>query len=118
ILDALERELGKPVISAASAMMWQALRLAGVRDRVSGYGRLFAAVPEAFIPPKAGGGIPAPSSTFPKAPCPLPLGRYWDRCREGPRLGAGSRRSRIRVYRSPRSRLRRQEPGWLGAALQ
>jgi maleate isomerase len=41
ILDSLERELGKPVISAASAMMWHALRLAGVRDRVSGYGRLF-----------------------------------------------------------------------------
>jgi maleate isomerase len=41
ILDTLEQELGKPVISAASAMMWQALRLTGVRDRVSGYGRLF-----------------------------------------------------------------------------
>ena len=41
ILDALEHELGKPVISAASAMMWQALRLAGVRERVSGYGGLF-----------------------------------------------------------------------------
>jgi hypothetical protein len=27
-------------------MMWQALRLAGVRDRVSGYGRLLAAAPD------------------------------------------------------------------------
>jgi maleate cis-trans isomerase len=32
ILDTLEQELGKPVISAASAMMWQALRLTGVRE--------------------------------------------------------------------------------------
>jgi maleate isomerase len=46
ILDRLERDLGKPVISAASAMMWQALRLAGVRDPVSGYGRLFASASE------------------------------------------------------------------------
>jgi maleate isomerase len=45
ILDTLERELGKPVISAASATMWQALRLAGVRNAVSGYGRLFEMLP-------------------------------------------------------------------------
>jgi maleate isomerase len=45
ILDTLERELGKPVLSAASATMWQALRLAGVRNRVSGYGRLFEMLP-------------------------------------------------------------------------
>src|ERR1700730_4755412 len=45
ILETLEHDLGKPVISAASAMMWQALRLAGVRDRVSGYGRLFGSEP-------------------------------------------------------------------------
>ena len=42
ILDRLERDLGKPAISAASAMMWQALHLAGVRDPVTGYGRLFS----------------------------------------------------------------------------
>ena len=42
ILETLEQDLGKPVISAASAMMWQALRLAGVRQSVSGYGRLLA----------------------------------------------------------------------------
>jgi maleate cis-trans isomerase len=41
-LEMLEQDLGKPVISAASAMMWQALRLAGVRQRVTGYGRLLA----------------------------------------------------------------------------
>jgi maleate isomerase len=42
ILETLEQDLGKPAISAASAMMWQALRVAGVRQRVAGYGRLLA----------------------------------------------------------------------------
>jgi maleate cis-trans isomerase len=42
ILDALERDLGKPAISAASSMMWRALRIAGVRESVAGYGRLLA----------------------------------------------------------------------------
>ena len=42
ILEALERDLGKPVLSAASATMWQALRMACVHERVSGYGRLLA----------------------------------------------------------------------------
>jgi maleate cis-trans isomerase len=45
-LATLEQDLGKPVISAASAMMWQALRLAGVRQSVAGYGRLLVAAPE------------------------------------------------------------------------
>ncbi|HEY3911912.1 MAG TPA: hypothetical protein VGM07_18790 [Stellaceae bacterium] len=40
VLEALEQDLGKPVISSASAMMWQALRLAGVRQPIPGYGRL------------------------------------------------------------------------------
>jgi maleate cis-trans isomerase len=42
ILQALEDDLGKPVISAASAMMWNALRIAGVSAMRPGYGRLFA----------------------------------------------------------------------------
>ena len=42
ILQALEDDLGKPVISAASAMMWSALRAAGVSVQRPGYGRLFA----------------------------------------------------------------------------
>ena len=42
IVQALEDDLGKPVISAASAMMWAALRAAGVRVQRPGYGRLFA----------------------------------------------------------------------------
>jgi maleate isomerase len=40
VLELLEHDLGKPVISSASAMMWHALRLAGVRQLIPGYGRL------------------------------------------------------------------------------
>jgi maleate isomerase len=40
VLEILEQDLGKPVISSASAMMWHALRLAGVGQSISGYGRL------------------------------------------------------------------------------
>jgi len=42
VLDALEQDLQKPVISAASAMLWNALRMAGVAAAVPGYGRLLA----------------------------------------------------------------------------
>jgi maleate isomerase len=45
VLEMLEQDLGKPVISAASAMMWHALLLAGVRHCVAGYGRLLASEP-------------------------------------------------------------------------
>lgn len=40
VLAMLEADLGKPVISSATAMMWQALRLAGIGESVHGYGRL------------------------------------------------------------------------------
>jgi len=40
VLEMLEQDLGKPVISSASAMMWHALRSAGVRQPIPGYGRL------------------------------------------------------------------------------
>jgi len=40
VIEALEGELGKPVITAVQAMMWRALRLAGYRQPVPGYGRL------------------------------------------------------------------------------
>ena len=44
VLDLLERDLGKPVISAAGAMMWNALRIAGVAPVMPGYGRLFTSL--------------------------------------------------------------------------
>ena len=40
VLELLEQDLGKPVISSASAMIWHALRLAGVGQPIAGYGRL------------------------------------------------------------------------------
>src|SRR4051812_18550266 len=41
VLARLERDLGKPVISSCSAMMWNALRVAGVAEKVTGFGSLF-----------------------------------------------------------------------------
>ncbi len=40
VLDLLEDDLGKPVISSTQASLWQALRLAGVRQTIPGFGRL------------------------------------------------------------------------------
>jgi len=40
VLDLLEHDLGKPVISSNQASLWRALRLAGVREPVAGFGRL------------------------------------------------------------------------------
>ena len=41
VLAPLERDLGKPVISSCSAMVWNALRIAGWAGKVTGYGKLF-----------------------------------------------------------------------------
>lgn len=40
VLGAAELDLRKPVLSSALAMMWNALRTAGIRTPVAGYGRL------------------------------------------------------------------------------
>jgi maleate isomerase len=40
VLEALEQDLGKPVLSSASAMMWYALRLARVGQPIPRHGRL------------------------------------------------------------------------------
>lgn len=40
ILQALEQDLKRPVISANQASLWHCLRLSGIREPVSGYGRL------------------------------------------------------------------------------
>ena len=41
IIDTLERDLGRPVLTANQVSLWNCLRLSGVRARVEGYGRLF-----------------------------------------------------------------------------
>ena len=40
ILEALEQDLQRPVISANQASLWHCLRVAGVRTPVEGYGKL------------------------------------------------------------------------------
>ncbi|HYB71553.1 MAG TPA: hypothetical protein VEH80_12815 [Candidatus Bathyarchaeia archaeon] len=40
MLERLEGDLGKPVISSNQACLWRALRVAGVREAVLGFGRL------------------------------------------------------------------------------
>ncbi len=42
VIDALERELGRPVITSTQATLWHLLRLAGLDDRIEGYGRLLS----------------------------------------------------------------------------
>jgi maleate isomerase len=41
IVEALENEVGKPVVVSHQAMFWNALRMAGIDDKIEGYGRLF-----------------------------------------------------------------------------
>lgn len=41
ILEQLEQDLSKPVVTANQATMWECLRLAGVSPRVKGVGRLY-----------------------------------------------------------------------------
>ena len=41
VIAALEDDLKMPVVSAIQASFWQSLRIAGVRDNLSGFGRLF-----------------------------------------------------------------------------
>jgi arylmalonate decarboxylase len=36
----LEEEIGKPVITSNQATFWRALRMAGVPDKIEGFGRL------------------------------------------------------------------------------
>ena len=42
VLERLERDLGKPVLSSASAMMWNALRIAKRGASITGYGSLLS----------------------------------------------------------------------------
>lgn len=42
VLGAAEEDFGKPVLSSACAMLWNALRAAGVRAPITGAGRLLA----------------------------------------------------------------------------
>ena len=41
IIARLENDLGKPVITSNQATMWNMLRIAGINDRLEGFGQLF-----------------------------------------------------------------------------
>ena len=45
VIAALEEDLGRPVLTANQVAFWYALRQAGVREPVNGYGRVFGALP-------------------------------------------------------------------------
>jgi maleate isomerase len=40
IVERLERDLGKPVVTSQAATLWHALRITGIQDPVRGFGRL------------------------------------------------------------------------------
>jgi maleate isomerase len=42
VVEALERELGKPVVTSTQATLWRLLRTAGIDDRIAGYGQLMS----------------------------------------------------------------------------
>lgn len=42
VVEALEKELGKPVVTSTQATLWQLLRTAGIEDRIAGYGQLLS----------------------------------------------------------------------------
>jgi maleate isomerase len=41
VIDAVEDELGVDVMTSHQAILWQALRTAGIDDKITGFGRLF-----------------------------------------------------------------------------
>jgi maleate cis-trans isomerase len=40
-IEPVERELGVAVMTSQQAILWKALRTAGINDRIDGFGRLF-----------------------------------------------------------------------------
>ena len=40
VIDQIEQRAGKPVVASNQAMIWHTLRLAGITDRIEGYGEL------------------------------------------------------------------------------
>src|SRR5215510_10756327 len=43
-VDLLEREIGKPVVTSCQSYIWHGLRLAKVKEKISGFGRLMASL--------------------------------------------------------------------------
>lgn len=43
VIERLERETGLPVVTSTQAMLWRLLRIAGIEDRIPGFGKLLVA---------------------------------------------------------------------------
>jgi maleate cis-trans isomerase len=43
-VDLMEHEIGKPVVTSCQAYIWHALRMANVKESITGYGRLMASL--------------------------------------------------------------------------
>ena len=41
VIEEIEQSTGKPVVTSNQSMMWNCLRMAGIEDRLDGYGILF-----------------------------------------------------------------------------
>lgn len=41
VIEEIEQATGKPVVTSNQSMMWNCLRMAGIEDRIDGYGTLF-----------------------------------------------------------------------------
>jgi arylmalonate decarboxylase len=54
MITRIEQDLGKPVVTSNQACLWNALRLAGIPDRVDGYGRLLSECTTLPPSPEAG----------------------------------------------------------------
>ena len=50
IVERLEHDLGKPVVTSQVATLWQALRMARVMEPVRGYGRLLTELAQGVVP--------------------------------------------------------------------
>ena len=44
IVDALERDLQRPVVTANQASLWHCLRTNGIRSAITGYGSLLSSI--------------------------------------------------------------------------
>jgi maleate isomerase len=42
VIEVLERDLGVPVVTANQATLWNMLRMAGIKEKIDGYGQLFS----------------------------------------------------------------------------
>jgi len=42
VIEQLEKELGKPVVTSNTASLWKLLQLSGVKEKVKGAGQLFS----------------------------------------------------------------------------